>query len=229
MDAAECFDIAILAAHNILMVVTKSELESSDAGGVPLRLRFEGSSDLKEMVGELVKPELRREFARRSFYLYLRTPQSIEIPVSYRNRDQITRVDDVVDSYHAHLAAKHKGRSVYANHLKLEPWMGRNDHPASQRGVILLFKLALEEYEKSQLTFTPFESLRQDDLHVAHYLNDNVTVPESDRHEAYGAVASAMGGNNPAIRQRGYAYDSLYVTHPTIIQGRVRRPAPGDE
>lgn len=226
MDAAKCFDAVTVTVHNILMIEASRERDMDSEGGVPIQLRFEGSPDLKEVVGSLVKPELRREFARRSFYLYLRTPQPVELPLSFHDINSLERADHTVDAYYAHLAVQHKGRSVYASHLKLAPLMGHYEHPAPQRGTSLLFQLALEEYEKQQVTSPPFESLRSEDLHVTHYLKDSVMIAECKRPEIYETIKSVMGANNPAVRRRGYAYDSLYVVHPTIIQSPLKnRPA----
>jgi hypothetical protein len=202
-------------------------MKDSDTSFEPVSraaLRFTGSESLSDVIEHtLIKPELRREFARRSFYLFLRTEVPVDVESKTDNIDRMMNGHDPLESYNAGIAQAHKGHDLYTNHYLLSSRViGGIEYSTPRRGVSLLFRLAISEYEKQRLLAPPFAGVTAGAVYVTHdidemWLGDNVLSSDDDRSRAFQDVRAGLGANHASIRERGYLPDNYHVTHPAAV------------
>lgn len=228
MDETKYFDIINTPHHNKVM---KGSANSSEP--VPrAALRFTGSESLAHVIETtFVKPELRREFARRSFYLYLRTEVPVAVPTRSQSTIGILNGHDPLERYNAGVAQSHKDHDFYTHHYPLSSKIiGGVERPAPHRGVNLLFRLAVSEYEKEQLLAPPFDSVMAGAMYVTHdieeqWLAEDVLQGEPPLSQAMGELRAQLGLGYASVRRRGYLLDNYHVTHPTAVVLRNRMPS----
>lgn len=196
-----------------------TESASSEERKVQLRLHLQASNDLKELVGEnLISPELRREFARRIFYLELATPEPIErriIPLPFgaegiEGQDDITaytrNIEDVTSKIH-----------MYVRPLRLAPELGYGEREGV--GANLRFRLALTALDASLLLAPPFDAVDPRRAYALAGLRDEALIPKEERPAAVDQIRRELGVYNPRARQTGLALDHrhyYYLNRPAV-------------
>lgn len=187
-------------------------------------LRFTGSEALAAVVeNTLINPELRREFARRSFYLFLRTETPVEVPHQKKSIDRMLNGFDPLERYNAGIAQSHKGQDLYIHHYPLSSRViGGAEYVVPNRGLGLLFRLAIGEYEKQRLLAPPFNDVMAGGVFVTHEINehwlaDDVLTANGVESQAMQNFRTNLGANHASIHDRGYLPDSYYVTHPSAV------------
>jgi hypothetical protein len=190
-------------------------------------LRFIGSESLSDAVENvLIKPELCREFARRSFYLYLRTENPVPVNSKVSNVDRILNGHDPLEAYNAGIAQSHKGQDLYTSHFPLSSRViGGAEYSGATRGVSLLFRLAIGEYEKQRLLAPPFDDVMAGAAYVTADIDEDWLVKGQDRKQDFADLRAAMGANYRSYQRRGYLSDDYYVTHPTAVIIPARYPS----
>lgn len=183
------------------------------------QLRFTGSEGLRDAVSDsLVKPELRREFAQRSFYLYLRTETPVEVTYHYGELDQPLYSKDPLDEYNAGIALRHKGKDLYRNHYQLSSRIvGGAEYETPHPGISLLFQVAMNEYERGRLLSPPFDGVAAGPVYATHEIHEAWLTDANDRGGQYQDLRTALGVYHPEIQEGGYLSGKYYLTHPEAI------------
>ena len=196
-----------------------TESLSSEERRVQLRLHLQASDDLRELVGEnLISPELRREFARRIFYLELATPEPIErrlIPQAY-GADEIEG-QDILTAYTRNIEDVQSKVHMYVRPLRLAPEVGYAEREGV--GVNLRFRLALTALDTSLLLAPPFDSVDSSRTYALAGLRNEALVPKEDRPAAVERIRRELGAYNPRARQAGVALDHrhyYYLNRPVV-------------
>lgn len=203
-------------------------------------LRFTGSEALAHVVETaLIKPELRREFARRSFYLYLRTEDPVEIQTRAKSVAAVLNGHDPLERYNAGISLPQRDHNLYTQRLPLSSRViGGAELPMPNRGINLLFRLAISEYEKERLLAPPFDEAMAGAMYVtrdieAKWLAEDVLSDHAVQSQALDDMRAELGVKYASVRRRGYLLDNYYVTHPTavVVQSPVlsRKKAPQAE
>ena len=193
-----------------------AESGSSEGRKVELRLHLQASDDLRDLVGEnLIAPDLRREFARRIFYLQMAPPEPIEVAqgdVDMATRDYLRNIEDVDSKVH-----------MYVRPLRLVPEVGYADKEEKAL-VSLRFRLALTALEAEYLLATPFNGVDRHHAYALANLREEVIIPREGRSAAVEKIRRELGVYNPRARQRGVALDHkhyYYVSRPALRQYAV--------
>jgi len=191
---------------------------------VRTQLRFTGSEALSDVVGNsLVKPELRREFARRSFYLYLRTETPVDVSYHYGNADGPLHMMDPLDEYNAGIAQRHKGQDLYTNHYDLSSRViGGAEYGEPHRGVSLLFQVVVGEYERQRLLSSPFQEAATGPLYVTHDIPEGWLKQSANRSVDYQRMRVRLGALDSDVVRRGYLADHYYISRPEAIVQSTR-------
>lgn len=187
-----------------------TESASSEDKRVQLRLHLQASDDLRELVGEnLIAPDLRREFARRIFYLQLATPQPVEMrqeEVEGVTREYLRNIEDVSSKVH-----------MYVRPLRLAPELGYAEREKAM--VSLRFRLALTALEANYLLAPPFDIADRQHAFALTHIKEEAIVPAGERPAALEKIRRELGVYNPRARQRGVALDHkhyYYLNRPAI-------------
>lgn len=187
-------------------------------------LRFMGSESLAHVVEKaFIKPELRREFARRSFYLYLRTEDVVGISTRVKSVEAVLRGHDPLEQYNIDISLPQRGHNLYSQHLPLSSQViGGAELPAPRRGINLLFRLAVSEHEKERLLAPPFDDAMAGAMYItrdidARWLPQDILSDQAIRSQALDDMRAELGIRYAPVRRRGYLLDSYYVTHPTAV------------
>lgn len=188
-----------------------TESGSSEGRKVELRLHLQASDALRELVGEnLIAPDLRREFARRIFYLQMVSPKPVEVlqeDVDMATRDYLRNVEDVDSKVH-----------MYIRPLRLVPEVGYADKEEKAL-VSLRFRLALTALEAEYLLAAPFNGTDRHHAYALANLRAEATIPKEERPAAIEKIRRELGVYNPRARQRGVALDHkhyYYMSRPAI-------------
>ena len=215
MVAAKCFDRRRIKTHN----KTMTESMPSDDRKVQLRLHLQASDDLRELVGEnLILPELRREFARRIFYLELATPAPVEVHLNTRYAGQGgVHDDEIIRNYTRTIEDVSSKTHMYVRPLRLAPEVGYAEREG--RGASLRFRLALTALEASQLLAPPFDAVERHHAYALAGLRSEALVPTEERAAAVEQIRRELGVYNPLARRTGLALDHrhyYYLNRPAI-------------
>jgi hypothetical protein len=196
-----------------------SEHASSADKKVQLQLRFQASEDLRRLVGEyLILPDLRREFARRVFYLMLASPKPVEVAV---DTSRISRIDpdmqETLRQYRNGIEDITSKVHMYVRPLRLAPELGY----AAQEGISasLRFRLALSRVETDYLLARPFDQVPPEKVYVASQLRDEVLIPPEERADALYAMRMDLGVYSVNAQRLGRALDHqyhYYVDRPSV-------------
>lgn len=192
---------------------------SSDQS-VRAALRFNSSEALSYVIEDvLVKPSVHREFAARGLYLYLYTekPVGIDLPDT-KNLGAMLNGHDPLENYNAGIAQSHKGHDLYRHNYPLSSRkIGAAEYSGSTKGLSLMFRLAIGDYEKKTLLAPPFNNANASAMYVTAEIDERLLIPGLDRVEGAHRLGEALGMGHKMIQERGYLPDSYYVTKPTAI------------
>lgn len=184
---------------------------------VQLHLQMQSSDGLKKLVGELIQPEIRRQFARRILYLVLRPQDPVEIAV---NHDHVGAIDDetskVIGEYTKNIEDIKSKTHMYNRALHLAPEIGYYKHANPDHGINLRFKLALSAVEASHLFAPPFNAVDSDRAYIVTNLPGSILGPEEERAETLNDMRRKFGVMTNKSWQHERAPDLYYVSRPTI-------------
>jgi hypothetical protein len=196
-----------------------SERASPADNKVQLQLRFQASKDLQRLVGEhLILPDLRREFARRVFYLMLAPPKPIEVAV---DTSHISRIDpdmqETLRLYRQGIEDITSKVHMYVRPLRLAPELGY----AAQEAVSasLRFRLSLSQTEADRLLAPPFDQVPPSQVYAVSHLHDKVLVPPEERADALFAMRMELGVYSVDAQRLDRALDHrhhYYVDRPSV-------------
>jgi hypothetical protein len=192
---------------------------------VQLYLQLQASDELKKTVGELIQPAIfediqRRDIARHIFSLILHTAEPIVADLEVDRKSQVdSEADRLVQEYTKTI--EDKGH-MYNRSLRLAAEIGAYQHPDSQLGMNLRFKLALPSIEAKKLLAPPFSTVRPDRAYLVASLPGAILISPEKRDEALYRMRRSMGAFASYNKQAMLAPDAYYVNRPTI----KRRPAP---
>lgn len=201
-----------------------TERASSADNKVQLQLRFQASKDLQRLVGEhLILPELRREFARRVFYLTLAPPKPIEVAV---DTSRVSRIDpemqETLRLYRQGIEDVTSKVHMYVRPLRLAPELGYAAREAAAAS--LRFRLSLGRAEAEHLLAPPFDQVPPERVYVASHLRDAVLIPSEERADALFAMRMELGVYNVDAQRIGRAPDHryrYYVDRPSVQSRHV--------
>lgn len=193
---------------------------------VQLHLQMQSSDGLKKLTGELVQPEIRRNFARGILYLVLRTEDPVELTV---NNDLVGAIDGekskVIVDYTKNIEDIKSKTHMYNRALHLAPEIGYYRHPNPDHGINLRFKLALSAIEARHLFSPPFDAVDSDRAYAVTNLPGSILGPESERSEILDDMRRKFGVMSNKDWQHDRAPDLYYVSRPTIKK-RYADPQP---
>lgn len=214
MDATKYFDRETVTIDNESM----TEIMPSTNRKIQLQLHLQASEDLRDMIGNnIIKEDLRREFARRIFYLQLATPGPVEVHVDPDRFNKIQLEDqEVIRDYTRNIEDIRSKVHMYVRPLHLAPEVGYLRHDA---GINLRFKLALSAIEASNLLAPPFDVIDRQQAYAVTSLPNRAILPSGDHEDALNAMRGELGAYDPVARRRGIAHDHrqhFYVSRPAI-------------
>jgi hypothetical protein len=181
---------------------------------VQLQLQLQASDGLKELIGELIAPERKREFAQSILYLILHTKYPVEMnvdPIHATVADN--EMQRTVREYTSNIEA---GGRIYNRSLHVAPELGTYEFPHEEEGMNLRFKLALPDIEANKLLAPPFDQVSSNRAYVVSHLPNHLLIPSEERNLPLRRMRRRLGSTahhgNPYVT----APDSYYVSHPTI-------------
>lgn len=207
-----------------------TENVSSEERKVQLRLHLQASDDLRELIGEnLIAPELRREFARRIFYLELATPAPVEVHIgSHSFASGEVDDQDLVRTYTRNIENVTSKVHMYVRPLRLAPEVGYAEREGV--GASVRFRLALTALEASYLLAPPFNVVDRHHAYALAGLRNEVLIPDDERPEAIARIRRELGVFNPRARRTGIAPDhrNYYYVNRPAIRNRAIEPKKTD-
>jgi hypothetical protein len=212
MGAAKCFDSGQECVDNKNMTEL---MPAATEKKVQLQLQLQASDALKVLMGELLKPELRRNFTRSAIYLALYSNP----PITLNGGDDLQKYTDGIEDVKTKV-------HLYTRSLHLAPDIGSLTHEDPAYGVNLRFKLALTAIEGSALFSGPFRDVDPNRAYLLANLPGKILDDNSESRpvvlEYMRRKFTTVPGDNGVQRR---APDLYYVNRP-MVKKRVIEAEP---
>jgi hypothetical protein len=194
---------------------------------VQLQLQLQASDALKVLMSELVKPELRRDFARHAIYLALYTDPPVETPIDNDSLDGLSsEVGREVADYTKNIEDVSTKTHMFNRALHLAPEIGYYEHENHDHGVNLRFKLAVSAIEAKYLFAPPFDETDASGAYIVTHLPRVILDSDMSRSLRLSYMRHKFTSVSGVDGAQPRAPDLYHVTRP-MIKKRISTPLAG--
>jgi hypothetical protein len=193
---------------------------------VQLQLQLQASDALKVLMGELVKPELRRDFARRAIYFALYADPPVEAIVDNNYADGLDPiVSKEIADYTRNIEDVTSKTHMFNRALHLAPEVGYYAHDNPAHGINLRMKLAMSAIEAKYLLAPPFDEVDPEEAYIVTHMPRAILDNDETRPFMLNYIRRRFGTVSGDNGRQARAPDLYHVSRPTIKK-RTTSPTP---